>query len=84
MLPNVVVRSVVMFTFGTVAFLECFPNLSALLCDSQKLLTDCFTPEEEVLFLLWSLSVRNPCVTEGLRVRCGPELKSRSWISVRT
>lgn len=43
-------RSVVMFTFGIVVFLECFSNLSNLHWDLQRRLTDSVKPEEEVCF----------------------------------
>lgn len=53
----VVVRSlsVVMFTYDIVVFLECFPNLSLLLWDLWKGLTDSFTPEEEVFFFFFAV-----------------------------
>lgn len=83
-LLNLAVRSVVMFTFGVTVFLECIPNLSVLPWDSHKGLADCSNACRGSSVLLQFLSERNLAVTESLRGRYWPELKSRSCISIGT
>lgn len=56
-LLDLVVRNVVMLTFGIEVFLECFLNLSGLIWDSQKGLTNCFKPVAEVCFAVVAVCV---------------------------